>query len=103
MSVIEYTGDKSVFTATVITVVDFYAPWCGPCKSFAPVFEDMAKEHPSHTFLKLNGDEHELAKYPVRSYPTILVLKNGKEVARIEGYNKVSTRSEIKDAITANA
>jgi thioredoxin len=102
--VIEYTGDdKSVFTSTVITVVDFYAPWCGPCKRFGPIFAEMAKDHPSHAFIKVNGDDHEFSKYPVKSYPTILVLKNGKEVARIEGYDEMSTRQEIEKAMQDNA
>ena len=58
-------------------IADFWAPWCGPCKSFAPVFEHTATEHPDITFVKVNTeDQQELAgQFDIRSIPTLLVFR----------------------------
>ena len=70
-----------------ITVIDFWADWCGPCKMMAPVFEELSKELPKIKFAKLNVDDQgELAQeFGVMSIPTFIVFKNGKEVGRIIG------------------
>lgn len=80
--------DQEVLQATVPVLVDFYAPWCGPCKMLAPVLEQFAGEHgASVKVVKVNVDEcGNLAyKYSVMAVPTLVVIKGGKEVARRTG------------------
>lgn len=69
-------------------VVDFWAPWCGPCVNFAPVFEDVASERNGKIrFVKVNTEaEPELsARFRIRSIPTIMIFKNGQMVDMLNG------------------
>ena len=69
-------------------VVDFWAPWCGPCKMMAPTFTSVASNYPLKTlFAKVNTqDEQQLgARFNIQSIPTLLIFKNGKETQRVSG------------------
>jgi len=68
-------------------VIDVYADWCGPCKMFAPTFDEVQKEESQYDFAKLNGDEEESLRdqLKVEAYPTVIFFKDGKEVGRYEG------------------
>ena len=79
MSVIELKTEnfKETVDGNDIVVVDFWAPWCGPCKSFAPTFEAAAERHSDVTFAKVNTeDEGELATtFQIRSIPTLMIFR----------------------------
>jgi thioredoxin len=79
MAVVDLTKDnfEEVVTGNDMVVIDFWAPWCGPCKGFAPVFEAASDKHPDVVFGKVNtDDEQELAShFGIRSIPTLMVFR----------------------------
>lgn len=82
-----------------LTVVDFWAPWCGPCRSMGPVIEELSHEMPDVRFCKVNCDECEdsCGKAEIRSLPTFVFYKNGKIEKRLSGgMPKAKLADEIK-------
>ena len=76
--------DTDVLKADGAILVDFWAEWCGPCKMFGPIFEDVANQQEGVVFAKLNVDEQEdLARqYKVMSIPTVIVFQKGQRLGR---------------------
>ena len=79
MAVVELTKEnfEQVVTSNPTVVVDYWAPWCGPCRGFAPVFEKVAESHPDVVFAKVNTDEEQeiAAHFQIRSIPTLMVFR----------------------------
>lgn len=86
MALIHYENDFNKLIEEE-AVVDFYATWCGPCKMFGPIFEEVGNEKKIN-FIKLDVDKHSdvAREYGVMSIPTIILFKNGKEVKRFTGF-----------------
>ena len=80
--------EKAVLQSTLPVIVDFWAPWCNPCKMIAPTLEKLAKEHSGKLLVaKVNTDENAewAQKYGVQGIPTLLFVANGKIVHRQTG------------------
>jgi len=80
MAVVELTKEnfEQVVTSSSTVVVDYWAPWCGPCRGFAPVFENVSQQHPDVVFAKVNTDEEQeiAAHFQIRSIPTLIVFRD---------------------------
>ncbi len=80
--------EEEVLKADRKVLVDFYADWCGPCKMLAPIVEEVASEHEDLKVVRINIDNEEsiAMDYQIMSIPTLVLIKDGKEVDRVIGY-----------------
>jgi thioredoxin len=79
MAILELTQQnfEATVTGNSMVIIDFWAPWCGPCKSFAPVFEAAAEKYPDVVFAKVNSDDEQALSghFGIRSIPTIMLFR----------------------------
>lgn len=93
------TFENEILRYSGITLVDFWAEWCGPCRMQQPILEEISKELPNVKICKVNVDENtELAmRFGIRSIPTMMVFKNGERVGQLIGLkNKRELAEKLK-------
>ncbi len=93
--------DETVIKASVPILVDFWAPWCAPCRMVAPVVEELANEYEGKAgFVKVNVDGNPMiaARYGIQSIPTLILFKDGKPMQQIVGFRP---KSELKKHLDA--
>jgi len=95
--------DEVVINSDIPVIVDFWAPWCGPCKMMAPNFERAATQFPLKAlFTKVNTENEQNlgARFGIRSIPTIIVFKGGREVERVSGALDVNALASLASKYT---
>jgi len=103
----EYTftdGNFSEATAGGVTLVDFWAPWCGPCKAQGPIVEKLADDYESKARIgKLNVDESKQVAQSlgIRAIPTLILFKDGREVQRFTGLQSEDNLVNALDGVLA--
>jgi thioredoxin 1 len=97
------TFDGEVIKSELPTLVDFWAPWCGPCRMVAPIVGELSEEYAGKVnFVKMNTDENPQVptKFGIRSIPSLLIFKNGELKDTVVGYRpKNDIKKRLEDAI----
>ncbi|MDD5337849.1 MAG: thioredoxin [Dehalococcoidales bacterium] len=91
--------DEMVLKAKTPVLVDFWAPWCGPCRMVAPIVDELSDEYDGKvSFMKLNVDDNAgiASKYGVMSIPTLIIFKDGQPVSNLVGFRP---KPELKKSI----
>ena len=102
--VTDATFQAEVIESETPVLVDFWAPWCGPCRVVAPVLQEIAEERDDLRIVKLNTDDNPqtAANYGILAIPTMLLFRDGAEAARIQGaMPKKRLEAQLEPALTA--
>ena len=106
IDVTDATFDEQVGKTEGVTVVDFWAPWCGPCRMVGPVIEELSEEYEGRVrFAKVNVDDNQqiAGSFGIRSIPTIGFFKDGEAVGGVVGaYPKEALQQVIDDVLAGN-
>lgn len=102
LTLTESNFESEVLKSDIPVLVDFWAPWCGPCRSMAPIIDDLAKEFEGKVKVgKVNVDENRnlAGSYGVMSIPTLIFFKDGKNIDQFVGYTAKSTLVKKIDSL----
>jgi thioredoxin 1 len=102
MTVDQNSFQKNVLDSQKPVLVDFWAPWCGPCRAVTPIVEELAKEYSDKAgFAKVNVDESPIlaSQYGVMSIPTIIIFKGGKPAEQVIGYKPKNEFKKLIDNV----
>lgn len=97
------TFENVVMHSDIPVLLDFWAPWCGPCRAVGPVIDELATEYESKVrIVKMNVDENPATptKFGIRAIPTLILFKNGQTVEQITG---AVTKATLKDLLDTKA
>lgn len=94
----EANFEKLINNTNKAVLVDFYADWCGPCKTLGPILDQLSKDYQNAMIVKVNVDDNQnlAAKFAIRSIPTLIIFKNGKQVETLMG---VHTGSQLEQKL----
>ncbi len=94
--------EQKVLRSDKPVVVDFWAPWCGPCRAIAPILDKLAGDYEGRlTIAKVNTDEQQrwASQFGIQGIPTLIIFKNGKEVERLVGSRPEQAYRDIFDRV----
>lgn len=101
LQVTDASFEQEVLTCDLPVLIDFWAPWCGPCRAMGPVVEELANEFTGRVKVaKMNVDENQAtpSKYGIRAIPTLILFRGGEVLEQITG---AVSKSSIKEMITS--